>query len=1162
MRRLTILLVAMCFTAIAYAQSLSGTVKDETGEWLTGASVSVVGTTNGVNVDLDGRYTLKNVKKGQKVKFSFIGYQSQTVDYNGEEVLDIVLKEESHNLEEAVVTAMGIVRKATSLTYSTQQLKSDDLMKVQDANPVNNIEGKVSGVTITPSAGGAGGATKILLRGNKSIMGSNAPLIVVDGVPMSNDHGSVDAMNLATTSVAEGGDALSMINPDDIESMNVLKGANAAALYGSKAANGVIMITTKKGKEGRLDVNFNSNVTFDTPLCLPKIQNVYGMTVVPNQYDENGVLVTPGNMSTSSWGPRMTGENTKYSVDVPSANDFKSGVNTVYLRNKAVNDAKEFLKTGVTTNNSISLSGGTEKVKTYFSYANAHSNGMIENNKYNRNTLGLHQNYTFWKRLNIDVNANYVTTRTKHRVGGGTVGNPLYDVYTMGRNVDLDYYRNHYTTNGEWWTAPQKYYILEGSGYVEHMGQGLLKGQMQNWVYQENMKNNPYWLANMNGGEQKEDRFYGNLQAKIDIWDGLAFQARVSIDHDKHNSESRKTATTWDPADMNEYGRYWLSDSRTNEVYTDYLLSYNKVFKEDWSVSATAGWVGHTIKGTTYSTDATATIDLTGAIVRDETLGITTMSPISTEFNKFDPQAGGPRVTSKSKSSNWDKAALFTAQLGWKDMIYIDGSYRRDWYRAFRQPQFIAQGAPDNYGYFGVGGTAVLSQLFKLAEPVSYLKYRVSYSEVGNSIPNVLFNKVGRNVVTGAANTNSYNSFYPYPEKNKSFETGFESQFFHNTLNFDVTYYNAALCNSYLTVRQGGRTQVVNTGKVRNQGIEITAGYDWMIGNGWRWKTSVNFSFNANKVVKTYTDKTGKAKEMDTSVANGVHVRYIEGGKYGDMYVNDYDRWLGDVYQYIVEGQDLEGNPTFTPVLTNDPNDPNAAGYDLKLIHKDGDIVVNNGLPSFNGNNKFVNAAGSVLTKVNPSYGLYLGNMNSAYQLSWSNTFAYKNFTLYFLINGRIGGKVISLTESILDKFGVSQRSADARMNAEANNIPMYEMVNDEGVPTGQKVPGMYINEGRDLVPIQGWYETLGGGANAADYVYSATNFRLRELSFGYTWRDLFGDGKNLSLSAIGRNLFFIYKKAPVDPDVSLSSGNGLGGFEMFNLPSSRSFGINLKLNF
>ena len=1149
MRRLTLLLVALCFAWTAYAQTLGGTVKDATGEWLTGASVSVVGTTNGVNVDLNGHYTLNNVKKGAKVKYSFIGYKSQTLTYHGEATLDVVLEEEMHNLDEAVVTAMGIVRKATSLTYSTQQLRSDDLMKVQDANPINNIEGKVSGVTITPSAGGAGGATKILLRGNKSIMGSNDPLIVVDGVPMSNSHGSVNAMNLATTSVAEGGDALSMINPDDIESMNILKGANAAALYGSKAANGVIMITTKKGKEGRLDVNFNSNVTFDMPLVTPKLQNTYGVLFDGLAQGADGTW-SATSMSESSWAFKPISASDPTAVTIPSATDILGGRNTVHLRNKAVDDTSDFFRTGVTTNNSVSLAGGTEKVKTYFSIANSHANGMLENNSYNRNTIALHQTYTLWKRLNIDVNANYVTTRTKNRVGGGTVGNPIYDLYTMGRNIDLDYYRHNYAGKGRWQTAEQDYYILGEGGYVKTTGRGTLEGEMQQWAYQQPMKNNPYWLMNRNTGVQRDDRFYGNLQAKVDIWDGLAFQGRVSIDHDKTNSESRKTATTWDPADMNEYGRYWLSDSRTNEVYTDLLLSYNKVFKEDWSVSATAGWVGHTIKGTTYSTDATATTDMTG-VVKD---GI--LSPISTVFNLFDPQAGGPRVTSKSKSSNWDKAALFTAQLGWKDMIYIDGSYRRDWYRAFRQPQFIAQGAPDNYGYFGVGGSAILSQLFRLAEPVSYLKYRISYSEVGNSIPNVLFNKVGVNAVTGAANTNAYNAFYPYPEKNKSFETGFESQFFNNALNFDVTYYNAALCHSYLTIAQGGRTQVVNTGKVRNQGIEVTVGYDWQIGNGWRWKTSVNFSYNDNKVVKTYTDQNGRAKEMDTSVAHGVHVRYIEGGKYGDMYVNDYDRWQGNVYQYKVPGVDAEGNPTYTYALTADPS---VAG--AELIHKDGDIVVNNGLPSFNGNFKYVNANGQVLTRLGSSYGRYLGNMNSPYQLSWSNTFSYKNFTLYFLINGRIGGKVISLTESYLDRLGVSQRTADARQYAQANNI-QYAVLDAEGTPTGETVPGMYVNEGRDLVPVQGWYETLGGGANAADYVYNATNFRLRELSFGYTWRDLFGDGKNLSLSFIGRNLFFIYKKAPVDPDVSLSSGNGLGGFEMFNLPSSRSFGFNLKLNF
>ena len=259
---------------------------------------------------------------------------------------------------------MGIKRKESSLTYSTQQVKASDLNRVQDPNVANSLEGKVSGVTITPSAGGAGGASKIILRGNKSILGSSTPLIVVDGVPMNNSQrGQVGSgANMLTTGVSEGGDALSMINPDDIESINVLKGANAAALYGSEAANGVLMITTKKGREGKVGVNFSSNVTFDTPLTTPKIQTA------------------------------MYGENFK-------GTKFEN--NEVHLRNRAGNDLDDFFKTGVTTNNSIALSGGTDKMSSYFSYGNSHSNGMVENNSYNRHTFSFRQNFKLYDRATI-----------------------------------------------------------------------------------------------------------------------------------------------------------------------------------------------------------------------------------------------------------------------------------------------------------------------------------------------------------------------------------------------------------------------------------------------------------------------------------------------------------------------------------------------------------------------------------------------------------------------------------------------------------------------------------------------------------------------------------------------------------------------------------------
>ena len=387
-------------------------------------------------------------------------------------------------------------------------------------------------------------------------------------------------------------------------------------------------------------------------------------------------------------------------------------------------------------------------------------------------------------------------------------------------------------------------------------------------------------------------------------------------------------------------------------------------------------------------------------------------------------------------------------------------------------------------------------------------------------------NAVSTNTTTGGTTSSAYNSFYPIPEKTKSFETGLEMQFFHNALTADVTYYNSAMHNSYLNIAgMNGKTQPVNSGLIRNQGVELSLGYNWTINKDWGWKTNINFSYNHNKIEKTYKDKYGYDKEMVQGLAAGkVQVNYSVGKAYGDLYVTDFARWRDDVY--------------------------NTAG---DLVHKAGDIYVNeSGQVAINGNQMYKTAAGNIRIddEVSQTFGRYAGNLNSKYQLSWANTFRFKDFNLYFLINGRIGGKVISLTEGYLDKMGVSKRTGDARAYAEANNLK-----------TADGRLGMYINEGRDLVAIEDYYSVVGAN-DASSYIYNATNFRLRELSLGYTFRNLLGEGKHLSLSVIGRNLFFIYKDSPVDPDVSVSTANGLGGIDMFNVPSERSFGVNLKLNF
>lgn len=1094
--------------ALTQAQGsvVQGTVKDGTGEPLIGVSVVVKGATGlGVVTDIDGNYKINVKDKNAVLVFSYIGYTPQEVKLGGRSSVDVTMKDESSVLKEVVVTAMGIKRKESSLTYSTQQVKASDLNRVQDPNVANSLEGKVSGVTITPSAGGAGGASKIILRGNKSILGSSTPLIVVDGVPMNNSQrGQVGSgANMLTTGVSEGGDALSMINPDDIESINVLKGANAAALYGSEAANGVLMITTKKGREGKVGVNFSSNVTFDTPLTTPKIQNIYGAAI-----DEKA-----GTLALTSWGDKLSARNNnQLLINTPMYGEHFDGTkfenNEVHLRNRAGNDLNDFFKTGVTTNNSIALSGGTDKMSSYFSYGNSHSNGMIENNSYNRHTFSFRQNFKLYDRATIDVSMNYIQTKTKNRPGGGITMNPIFHMYMMPRNIDINYYRNNYRVdNAQWYTGLQTYfkkisdYFAQDkkdpekynpvSAYDKVTEKALIEGQpMQNWAYSAQGQNNPYWLMNQNSSVAKEDRFFGNVTGTLDIYDGLSFQARLGMDFSKYESESKRYATTWLPASMETFGRYWWSYSKTTDLYTDFMLTYNKTFG-DWDVSATAGYVGHIRKSYGKGTDVNATYYFGDR------------EHISNIANYFSTAAGGPGATSPSQSSDWNKGAVVTGQIGWKEMVYFDGSYRRDWYRAFRQ--FKDRGTPEDYGYFGFGANAIVSNIVKMPEWFNYLKYRASYSEVGNSIPGTVFAAGSTNYQTGAFSASQWATFKdPRPEKTASFETGFEALFLKNRLSLDVTYYNSTMSNLYLVGTNASGKQIpMNSAKIRNQGIEATIGYDFKFGQ-LRWKTSYNLSFNDNKILRTaYDEKTGKENVIATYVG-GVQVLYKEGGSMGDMYVTDLKR--------------------------------DANGY--YFVSDDGEL--------------------SMETESDKTYGKYVGNQNAKWQMGWSNTFTWKDLSLSFLINGRIGGKVLSMTESYLDGYGLSQRTADARQYAEKNKIyadPCY----------GNNLLGIALNDGSGrVVPIESYYNSVGGVTpqDIERYLYSGTNFRLRELSLGYTFRNLFGQNKNLSLSFIARNLFFIYKDAPVDPDVSLSTGTGLGAFEVFNMPSSRSFGFSLNVNF
>lgn len=1058
--------------------TVTGRVTDEKGEAIIGANISQVGVPNGTITDFDGNFSLV-LPKGAKITISYVGFSSQTLV--AKQGMKVVLKEDAELLGEVVVTAMGIQRKEETLTYATQTVGGNELTRAKEANLINSLQGKSAGLTITPNSGGAGGASKILLRGNASMLGNNSPLIVIDGVPMQNSvsgqmNMSDGGYSLIDEGSSEGSDALSQLNPDDIESITVLKGANSAALYGSAASNGVLMITTKKGKEGSLRVDVSSSTTFETPLVLPELQSVYGASGY-----------STGAMSSKSWGGKISEMDNAYLNP-----DNAYG----YHLTKTPYDIKDFYQLGTNFNNSVSLSGGTKNVQTYFSYGNTTANGIVETNKFSRHNLALRENFSFFEdRLKIDISANYINQKTKNRPSGGTFFNPIYNLYTAPRNVDLDWYRQNYADyNASWMSNEYQVFVdkeLYGDTYkiLESTKTELSSPTYgkQVWFTDAINLNNPWWLLNRKTTEEVVNRVFGSFSANYKIIEGLNLMARLKYDYNEVNDEERQYATTWGNAEMIDRGRLILNHSKGYDFYGDFMLSFNRDI-QDFNLAINAG--GSMLNSRSNYWKITPSASSGAAYQEDLSCNQFVLEDINL---KSSDNFGG------LETKNWERALFATAQLTWRDMVTLEGSYRDDWYRAFTQ---FADMKP-HFAYWSVGGNAHLSKMMKMPEFMNDLKVRASYSIVGNSIPNSLFlASATRNPATGAYVPSAIIDFKnPKPETTGSFEAGFDLSLFGRSLNIEATYYNAVMKNQFMKYKgSAGKDIYINGGKVRNEGVELTVGYVYAPNNNFDWRTNINYSYNTNKILTVAKKQNGQdyIYEVDMGKNSGLKVKFEKGGSYGDLYAVDYMR-------------NSEGKIIIDPT-TGEP------------FKKNGQSTV------------------------------YLGNMNAKHNIGWANTFNYKDFQFYFLIDGKIGGKVISFTEAYLDAFGNSQRTADARLTAERDNLVWTSS-------DGSQVPGMYL-EGQ-LTSIEGYYTGTGGQVPLGqNYVYDATNFRLREVSVAYTFRDLFGKSKNLTLSANARNLFFIYKDAPIDPETSLSTQNALGNVDIFSMPTTRSFGISIKATF
>jgi TonB-linked SusC/RagA family outer membrane protein len=986
----------------------AGVVTDRNGEPLIGASVVVKGTNKAAMADMEGKYTL-NVVPGSVLVISFLGYNTKEVSLGNEATYNVALDESATSLDEVVVTALGIKRSEKALSYNVQKVSNEELTKVKSVNFMNALAGKVAGVMINNSAAGPGAAVKVVMRGSKSIEHSNNALYVIDGVPMYNStHGNnVDAGQMSTQPGSEGA---ADINPDDIESMTVLTGPSAAALYGYEGANGVVLITTKKGQADKTTVTVSNTSTFSSPLLMPKFQNTYG--------NVTGQV--------TSWG---------------DATDYRY-------------DPAKFFNTGTNITNSVSLATGNNKSQTYLSAATTNATGILPNNEYNRYNFSFRNTTAFLEdKLSLDVSANFIIQEDKNMVSQGRYFNPLPALYLFPRGEDFSEVQ-----------VFERYDQLSGV-------------HTQFWTYgsQELDIQNPYWTMYRMNRESNKRRYRLATNLQYNITDWMNITGRVNVDNSTFRNTHKRYAGTLHTF-AGAKGAFSLGTREERQTYGDVLLNINK-YIYDFNVHAN---IGASIKDMRYTSNTTlGNIDKVTNLFTTENLSRT--SGYKVDQDDFIQQT---------------QSVFANVEAGYKGMVYLTLTGRTDWDSA------LAWSKRESTAFFypSIGLASVISEMVKLPDWFSFLKARLSYTSVGNSIVPY----ITREVYEYDDQKNQYNTVSRYPNYNlkpeltNSYEAGVNMRFFNGDLNFDATYYKSNTLNQTFVAKlpetSGYSGVYVQAGNVQNTGLEMALGYSrtW---HGFSWATNFTYSYNENKIKKLangiINPVTGGLVEMSyldkaTLGSTGSPiVRLTDGGSMGDIYTDC--EWKRDGDGLII----LDPNSKL-PSLTNTGN----------------------------------------YTKI--------GSLLPKSQAGWRNSFSYKGITLNVLFSGRFGGVVVSNTQAIMDRYGVSEQTLRIRENG--------------GVPFGN-----YTIPARDYFNI-----VAAGTGQGAYYVYEATNVRLAEVSIEYTIpKKWVANVADITVGLVGNNLALIYCKAPFDPElVASASSTYYTGVDYFMQPSLRNIGFSIKLQF
>lgn len=1057
---LTTMLAVACLTSVSYAQTrqVSGKVTSSEGLPIAGASVSVIGGSVATQTDAAGNFTL-NVPQGARLSVSYVGYNAQTVIVGNSSILSIVLDSDDLALEEVVVTALGITRDKKSLGYAAQEVKGDVLTAARGGNALQSLSGNVAGAVISAPSSSLGGSTRIVLRGIGSLTGENKPLIIVDGIPMNNSN-----YNSANAERGAGGrdygDAGFDINPDDIESVNVLKGGPASALYGARAANGVVLIKTKSAKRGRDEIVFNTGVAFENLGTTPRLQKLYG----GGYSDEFATATINGQTyqvvdysADESWGPKLDGQQVLH-WDAFDPNDTQN-----YLKTRPWaypnNDFRSFFNTGVSYTNSIALAKSYENTAARLSMSNTSQTGIVPNSDLKRTTVALSIDNKFSDKLTARGTINYIRTNGFNRPEQGYGDNSIGQKMFQWGQVQLDYDRlKNYKT---------------------------ISGVQKSWNIKSwddptpNYSDNHYWIVNENIATDQRDRFYGNVELRYDIKPGLYATGNIYGDNYTLKIKEQVAVGSVAVSSFSEATREFLEMNYEGRIH----------FDKKWDKISLNSFVGTNRRNT--STDRISASTAGGLIVPN----------LYTINNSAQTATVDTYVTKKRVNSVFGNFSV-----GYNDLLYMDFGWRNDWSSTLPEDH-------NAYFYPSVTGSFVFSQVID-APWLNFGKLRAGWSQVGNDTdPYRLMDVYLNNVF---ANTTFLDNPYYLkglsklnadlrPETKKSYEFGIETQMFGNRLGLDITYYNEKTNDLIMPVTTGAEigfsSRVLNAGNVVNKGVEAMLTVVPVRKENFEWTSNINFSLNRNKVVELAEGL--QSLTIGTAPFNATLIA-VPGQAYGQIFGSDF------VY-------DDAGNKVVSP----------SSGLYLRTPNKNLGSI----LPDFNA--------------------------------GWRNTVSYKDFTLSALIDMQKGGKYFSISNMFGHYTGVFEETA-------ANGVRENGLVVEGVSGTATFNPdGTYtlanVQENTKEVTAQAYYAHYYAGPTAQN-VFDADYIKLREITLGYNIPVRFVEKlrvKNATISGFARNIAtFGLDNKNFDPEMTTTGSGNIQGFEGGNLPASRTFGFNLKLQF